>query len=231
MNNTTAGEEKSRRHPGRLPAAAAPEHVSADMNGLSRRVSALASTRTRVLVGIAGSPGAGKSTVAELVAATVVGSVIVPMDGFHLSNRLLREAGSAGRKGAIDTFDLGGYRALLERLRSVDGDTVYAPTFNRDLEEAIAGAIAVPVAARVIITEGNYLLADHPQMRLARPLFDEVWYLDIDDRRRKTQLIERHIRYGRDPVQARLWANGSDEENARLVRASRSRADVIVHLS
>src|SRR4051794_27584098 len=117
----------------------------------------------RVLLGLVGAPGSGKSTCARELADAFAGrAVVVPMDGFHLSNAELARLGRASRKGAPDTFDASGYVALLRRLRSAD-ETVYAPAFHRDLEEAIAGSIAIPPTVPLVITEGNYLLlADGP---------------------------------------------------------------------
>lgn len=202
-----------------------------DLAQLSARLGDLAASRQRVILGVTGPPGAGKSTIASYLATAMTPpAVIVPFDGFHLANQVLRDLARQNRKGAIDTFDLAGYRALLHRLRAADGEVVYAPTYSRDIEESIAGAVPISREARVVITEGNYLLAAHPAMEHARLLLDEVWYLDADDVVRIRRLIERHIRSGKSPAEARAWAIGTDEANAELVRASRWRADLVVHV-
>ena len=186
----------------------------------------------RLLLGIAGPPGAGKSTLAsELVDALVEAgptAVLVPMDGFHLAQRELERLGRADRKGAPDTFDVDGYVALLARLRAPDGRTVYAPEFRREVEEPVAGAVAVGPDVRVVVTEGNYLLHDDHGWGQVRGLLDQVWYLDLPQETRVERLVARLERHGRSPDAALAWATGPDERNARLVAPGRSRADRVV---
>lgn len=183
----------------------------------------------RVMLGLAGPPGAGKSTLAERLARALAPySAVVPLDGFHLSNAVLRRTGRASRKGAIDTFDAEGYRALLARLRARDEEAVYAPSYSRALEECVAAAILVSREVRFVITEGNYLLADGAEWCRVRALLDSVWYVEADERLRLERLIGRHMRFGRDREAATGWAAGSDEVNACLVRFTRHRADLVV---
>ena len=195
---------------------------------LLTRARELVAREGRALLGIAGAPASGKSTLAErIVEALGADAVLVPMDGFHLDDAVLRRHGSWERKGAIDTFDGAGFAHLLQRLRS-GGDTVYAPRFDRGLEASVGGAIEVAPDVPLVVTEGNYLLADTGAWPHARAALDEVWFLRIDPVLRRERLIERHMRFGRTPVEARERAAGSDEANARLIEATAVRADRIV---
>lgn len=179
----------------------------------------------RRLLGITGAPAAGKSTLAgSLVAALAPEAVLVPMDGFHLATAQLRRLGRLDRKGAPDTFDAAGYLALLHRLRDRAEDVVYAPEFRREIEEPIAGAIAVPREVPLAITEGNYLLYWND----VRELLDEVWFVDLDEPTRLARLIERHMAYGRTRAEAEQRTYGSDQRNAELIMATRMNADLIV---
>ena len=190
------------------------------------RVRELMAAGGRKLLGLVGPPGAGKSTLAlALHRAFPELSQVVPMDGFHLANVELQRLGRAGRKGAPDTFDCAGYAHLLRRLRQQrDGEIVYAPEFRREIEEPVAGAIAVLPQTRLIITEGNYLLLDVGPWCDVAALLDDVWYVDVDDGLRNDRLVRRHEQFGRSTPAARDWVTSTDEPNARLIAQTRSRA-------
>ena len=186
----------------------------------------------RTILGIAGCPGAGKSTVSAAITGRVPSSVVVPMDGFHLLNDELVRLGRRDRKGAPDTFDVGGYVELLDRIRrQAPGEIVTAPRYDRAASAPVADAIAVEADVRLVVTEGNYLLLDELPWLQVRQLLDEVWFVDIDDVVRVPRLIRRHIDFGKSPAEAREWVMRSDESNAARVAASRSRADVVVRLT
>jgi pantothenate kinase len=194
----------------------------------------------RAILGVAGSPGAGKSTLTESLYEALRDDppaglpprewvAHVPMDGFHLADVELDRLGLRDTKGAPETFDVFGYVDLLRRLRSDDGEEiVYAPAFERELEQPIAGAIGVRPAARLILTEGNYLLVDDGPWARIRPLIDVVWFCSLDDHVRLERLIRRHVRFGKEPGDADAWARGTDERNARRVAGTIGRADLIV---
>jgi pantothenate kinase len=150
------------------------------------------------------------------------------MDGFHLADVELVRLGLRDRKGAPDTFDALGYAALLRRLREDRDDMIYAPGFERVIEQPIAGAIPVARDARLIVSEGNYLLVDEPRWTQGRALIDEVWYADLDQAERLRRLVERHMRFGKDEATAIAWATGTDELNAEVIAATKARADLIV---
>lgn len=199
---------------------------------LRSRAAALVVTGNRAVLGIAGAPGTGKSTLAtELLAALEAdfpGQVaLVGMDAFHLAQRVLERHGLAAIKGAPQTFDVEGYLALLRRLRSSDAP-VFAPEFRREIENSIAGNVEVGPEVGLVITEGNYLLLPEAPWDQVRPLLDEAWFLQVDDAVRRSQLTARHQRYGHGPQAALARTTGSDESNARLVQAAQNRPDVLV---
>jgi pantothenate kinase len=193
---------------------------------------ALGGSGGRVLLGIAGAPGAGKSTVAEaLVAAVGARAVLVGLDGFHLANSELVRLQRLGRKGAPDTFDAAGYVNLLRRLRARDEPVVYAPRFDRGLEESIGSAVPVPAQVPLIVTEGNYLLVGDERWGPVRQLLDACWYVDPGEDTRLSRLVARHQRYGRSPAEAHDRSHGSDQRNAQLIQATRELADRVIRLA
>ena len=218
------------RKPGPVgrPAPTVPFVIRLDLDAAVRRAQQLAGSPSRRLLGVAGPPGAGKSTLAAILTEKVDAAVLVGMDAFHLAHSTLAELGLTERKGAPDTFDAAGYVALLRRIRGDEDGTIWAPQFRREIEDAIAGAVAVRPDVRLVVTEGNYLLLPDQPWCQVRELADEIWYVDVPDDLRRERLAARHEEFGRSAEQARQRAFGSDEENARLVRATRHYADVVV---
>jgi pantothenate kinase len=215
------------------PASRLPHLDAADQNRLVARIEGLAAAHDRVLLGITGSPGAGKSTLAAGLTRALrtrgVPVALVPMDGFHLADVELDRLGRRERKGAIDTFDGYGYLALLRRVASETGNTVYAPTFDRTTEQPVAGAIAVEPATRVVVTEGNYLLDQSEPWSDIRRALTEVWFCDLPDDVRRQRLVARHVEFGKTPAHARQWVDEVDQRNAERIEAARRRADLVVH--
>ncbi len=193
------------------------------------RLNELVKRSGRVLLGLVGPPGAGKSTLAAaLQAGSPSVAQVVPMDGFHLADVELERLGRRDRKGAPDTFDAAGYVALLRRLLAQsDDEVVYAPAFRREIEEPIANAIPVFARTQLVITEGNYLLLDEGPWADVKGLLDEVWYVDIPDDVRVHRLTRRHEQFGRTAADAAAWVESTDEPNARLIEASRARASFV----
>ena len=185
----------------------------------------------RRILGITGAPGVGKTTYAlAQVSRSGALAAYVPMDGFHLADVTLTALGRLDRKGAPDTFDAWGYAALLRRLHDERDHVVYAPGFERHLEQPIAGAVAVPPEADLVVTEGNYLLLDRPEWRAVREQLDEVVHLVTDDDVRRRRLVTRHVEFGKTFAEAEAWVARVDDANAALVEAAAHRADRIVEL-
>jgi pantothenate kinase len=206
--------------------------VTADQ--LARDAIALAGDSSRAILGVAGSPGAGKSTLVDaLVAAirTVKGDdwvAHIPMDGFHLADAQLDRIGARGRKGAPDTFDAAGYAHLLERVTAEIDDAVYVPGFDRTLEQPLAAALVVLPSARLVVTEGNYLLLDYPHWARARRAMNAVWFVASEESERIERLVARHIEFGKTPEEARAWVAITDQRNSELVAGTVVRADRVI---
>lgn len=195
---------------------------------LGSRLRALRHERgRRVVVGIVGPPGAGKSTLAERLASDRQEVALLPMDGYHLSQHQLVALGRADRKGAPDTFDVGGFIATLSRVREEAGD-VFVPFFDRAIEEPIAAGLRVPADARIVIVEGNYLLHDADGWGPVAAMLDEAWYLNPPQELRRERLTRRHEQFGRSRTDAQQWVADVDERNAELIAQSIARADLIL---
>jgi pantothenate kinase len=191
-------------------------------------------SESRAILGVVGPPGSGKSTLVEQLLTELRGrhgdewAAHVPMDGFHLADAQLRRLGLLDRKGAPDTFDVDGYAHLLARIKSSDDHWIFVPGFERELEQPLAAALVVPPPARLIITEGNYLLLDDAAWRSARERLDEVWFVQADAAVRQERLIARHIQFGKSADAARRWVLNVDEPNASLIEKGAARADLVV---
>jgi pantothenate kinase len=189
-----------------------------------------AAASTRMIIGIIGKPGGGKSTLSKFLLKGMDSTLVsvVPMDGFHLSNKVLKEIGRSDRKGAQDTFDVKGFTNLIERIKMDSADPIYYPIFDRSIEESIAAQGVVYPSTRVVIVEGNYLMHDRDGWQEISPLLDQSWYAFLDEDIRVSRLISRHIAFGKDPESAKAWAKGSDQVNAELIEAGVGRCDFLI---
>jgi pantothenate kinase len=189
-----------------------------------------AAASTRTIIGIVGKPGGGKSTLSKFLLKGMDSTLVsvVPMDGFHLSNKVLKELGRSDRKGAQDTFDVNGFKTLIERIKLDNVDPIYYPIFDRSIEESIAAQGVVYPSTRVVIVEGNYLMHDRDGWQEISPLLDQSWYAFLEEDIRISRLISRHIAFGKDPESAKAWAKGSDQVNAELIEAGVGRCDFLI---
>jgi pantothenate kinase len=185
---------------------------------------------TRTIIGIIGKPGGGKSTLSKYLLKGMNPTLVsvVPMDGFHLSSKVLKELGRSDRKGAQDTFDVKGFTTLIQRIKLDSRDPIYYPVFDRSIEESIAAQGVVYPSTRVVIVEGNYLMHDRDGWQEIPPLLDQSWYAFLDEDLRISRLISRHIAFGKDPENAKAWAKGSDQVNAELIETGVGRCDFLI---
>ncbi len=200
---------------------------------LARRLGGSGSP-SRLVVGLAGPPGSGKSTLCERLAALLderrLLAGAVPMDGFHLSNTVLDLLGRHGRKGAPDTFDVDGYLATLDRVRAPGAPDVLAPVYRRDLHEPVAAGSLV-AGPGVVLTEGNYLaLAEGPWAE-ARARIDVLVMVAVPEAVLVERLVARHEAHGRAAADAAHWVRTVDLPNASTVVSSASRCDEVWHLT
>ncbi|MFW2542269.1 nucleoside triphosphate hydrolase [Primorskyibacter sp. 2E107] len=204
--------------------------IQKNAGALVERISTLSPDTGRLIVAVAGAPGSGKSTLAEAVVqrlkAAGEAAVLMPMDGFHLDNRLLETRGMLSRKGAPETFDFGGLASAISRIRA--GEPVFLPVFNRSREESIAGAAEISADTRIIVVEGNYLLLDEAPWTTLAPFWDLTVFLDVDTAELERRLVSRWIGYGYDMTIARAKAESNDLPNAQRVTEGFRGADLIL---
>lgn len=190
-------------------------------------------TGRRRIVALAGPPASGKSTLAEHIVAALNAqcpgvAALLPLDGFHYDDQVLEARGQRAQKGAQHTFDLDGYRAMLQRLRADAGCDVAAPAFDRAIEIARSGALIIAAPVRIVVTEGNWLLLDAPGWRTLAALFDRTATLAATEAALTERLTRRWTNYGYTPAQLQAKLDGNDLPNVRLAQGSSLAADVII---
>ena len=195
--------------------------------------SLLQSASPRTIIGIVGKPGAGKSTVVSEIEKRFDSSevCVIPMDGYHLSNETLIEIGRRDRKGAPDTFATQEFISLIRKVKNDHTSEHRFPIFHREIEASKKDEGIVPIGAKVIVIEGNYLFSEEHNWNGVFPLLDHTWFIEIDNEVRMQRLIARHVKYGKTPEEAEYWSRGSDEANAQYIELTAHRAASVIKLT
>lgn len=191
----------------------------------------LTGSNRRRLIAIAGPPASGKSHLADWLAAELRSAgravTVIPMDGFHLDNRILKRCNLVARKGAPETFDAAGFINLVQRARR-GGGVVY-PVFDRERDIAIAGAAQLDSHCEIVLFEGNYLLFDQDPWRELSALWDLSVWLDTPETLTRERCIQRWLEHDHSREQAIARAQGNDVKNARLINTTRLPADITLN--
>ncbi len=203
-----------------------------DIEGLAAAMAQAAGTR-RSAIAIVGAPGSGKSTLAERLASHLNGTApnsaaVLPMDGYHFDDRVLIARGLRARKGAPETFDVGGLLHMLHRLKRNEENEIAVPVFDRALEISRAGALLIPRSVRHLVVEGNYLLLDRPPWSGLHALFDITAAVAVQEEDLRQRLTDRWRSYGLPPEEIEAKVEGNDLPNGRFVTSNSVPADFIL---
>jgi fructokinase len=201
-----------------------------DLNTVIARVLDTPAREARKLIAVVGAPGAGKSTISAPLMAGLAKAgaraAVIPMDGYHLDDRILGPRGDLSRKGAPQTYDVGGFRAMIDRVAR--GDTVYIPVFDRSREIAIAGAEEIGADIDTVVVEGNYLLLQDGDWAGIKDRWDISLFLDVPEEVLERRLMARWRDMGMSEDQARSKVAGNDLINMRTVLDRSAPADITV---
>ncbi len=200
-----------------------------DIQSLATLIRNKAQAVSRFMVGIAGPPASGKSTLAESLRAALAAdgemAIVVPMDGFHYDVAILNARGHRPRKGAPFTFDVAGFEVLLKRIRDREPD-IAIPVFDRAMELSRAAADIVDAKARIILVEGNYLLLNQPPWNQLKALFDFSIFLSVPPEELERRLIQRWLDHGFDMAYAVNRIASNDKPNILEVISNSGPADL-----
>jgi len=211
--------------------AETPRWLDEGFPGLLRRLQDLPADR-RSIVAVAGPPASGKSTLAEALGVALNcrkkdQCCILPMDGYHYDDGLLRQMGILRRKGCPQSFDAAGLRHMLVRIRRNSEPQIAIPVFDRDLEISRAGARLIPRDAAIIIVEGNYLLVSVEPWNSLKGFFDLTIMLKVPRDELSRRIRQRWEGYGLSETEVRWKLHGNDLPNADYVLANSPGADLI----
>ena len=198
---------------------------------IAERLRQQAGPSLRYMVGIAGPPAAGKSTISAALRDALISkggsAIVVPMDGFHFDDAVLSARGHRPRKGAPFTFDVLGFEVLLKRIKAREPD-IAIPVFDRTMELSRNAADIVTDEAKFILVEGNYLLLKTAPWNQLKPLFDFTLYIDVPEAELVRRLMQRWHEHGFDEAYAKNWIASNDLLNIRTIQADSAKADLVV---
>ncbi|RYE09605.1 MAG: nucleoside/nucleotide kinase family protein, partial [Hyphomicrobiales bacterium] len=179
----------------------------------------------------AGGPGAGKSTLAQaLVAALGEDAAFVPMDGFHMQHAKLEALGTVADKGMPHTFEGAAFADFLEALKVATGP-MNGPGYSRKIEDVVPDAFTVPATAKLLVTEGNYLLLMTAPWWRVRPLLDLAVFIEVPRETVRARLMTRHAAEGLFTAERnRAHIERVDLPNHDLVLRSKARADIAIEM-
>jgi pantothenate kinase len=210
--------------------------MSSDLDDLAAELITQMGRCERYLLGVTGIPGAGKSTFSNYLVEAInrllsqESAIVVPMDGFHLTNSILQARQLQLRKGAPETFDAIRFTQTVKRLRADTQLPFKCPIYDRNIHDPVEDALTIESHHRIVITEGNYLLLTEPPWNELKSLLNVVWFLRIERSVALGRLLRRHMEGGMTGTQASAQIERVDIPNARLIEQTRIRADRVVEL-
>lgn len=186
----------------------------------------------RLIVALAGPPGAGKSHYAALLAEALIENEVItevfPMDGFHYDDAILKELGLLSKKGAPETFDTLGFQHMLGRLATNIEHEIAVPVFDRALEISRSSARLIKRNVDVVIVEGNYLLFDQEPWTNLSYYFDITVRIDAEEEVLRQRLMERWAKAKYDRTDALRKVETNDLPNCKLVLDNCLHANFII---
>lgn len=199
-----------------------------EIETICQHVSTLSPKARRIMIGVAGPPAAGKSTLAELLVDRLNehnNAALVPMDGYHLDNEALDALDLRERKGAPQTFDAESFVSLVRKISQTNDAVSYA-TFDRTNDRTVPESASVAADTNIVVVEGNYLLLDREPWSQLPALFDLSVFIRPSIETLEERLIERWLSYGFDQTAAEKKALSNDIPNARTILDNSVQADM-----